>query len=154
MMYVPRFVNGHYRLSLRHKKTNSEFNSYIKRINKYSKGVLGTGKVKIGFRNKRPKFVEKSVIGTCNYSISDFKYEVDIYSDYWKVLGKTQKFFLIAHELRHCECKFFKHIKFKFFNDRCPFSFMNSSIPPEICLKRHLNHYLAEITYGCENVTK
>ena len=132
----------HIRFKLLHKKTPGELEHYVKLINLISNGKLGKNTKHLGFRYNRPTKSMKNVIGSCNYSVFDLQYEIDIYKDTWTKMNHLQKLFLVAHELRHCECKFYKHINIRFFETNCPFSYMNASAPHKLCLKQHKSHYL------------
>jgi len=160
VVYGNQFFRDHYRINHRYENTPLELKKYKDTVKFLSNNKLGSSNIRIGFRTHRPHlkyFIDMTkVIGSCNFVISTLKYEIDIYEDYWKILSDEQKLFLIAHELKHCECQFFKHINSKFSDSKvfkqsntCPMSFMNEKLASQKCIKKHYEVYIKELRYGC-----
>lgn len=134
------------RWDYKHQTPTEELEVMVDLIYTISGGNLGVAPIPIGFI-KRKKGT--NLAGACHFSLKNFGYEVDIVKEVWDNLETVERLILVSHELIHCECASFGHVKVEF-SEGC-YSVMNDQMPSYRCVKRHLAKYLLDIRRGCGN---
>ena len=140
------------RATHRHNTSEPELKEFVKLINTHSKGKMGDMSISIGFvpdyGYTDDRGVKMTILGSCHSVLLLFP-EIDINKKTWKYMNWTDKFFLVAHELYHCECKGFEHIN-DLLPDRCPKHYMHKTSASFWCVKKHRQMYMNQIAKGCE----
>lgn len=138
--------------SHKHYESAPELKRMIRDINVYTKGKLGDPRIRIGYtdgyRVKNDDGIFETVIGSC-HSVWGIYPEIDINRKTYKKMTYTKKFLLVAHELGHCECKWFSHNN-DLYKDGCPKHYMHESSAPNWCLEKYTQKYLAQVKQGCD----
>lgn len=138
--------NDAIRYDFHHKVPDKEIESYRQYLLNLSDGALGNTKVPIGFRN----FPEDSrIAGTCNISLKNMQYEIDINPKLWDYMIGWEKIFLLAHEFIHT-CPSNHNDDTMSETNSCP-KYLNSTyLIPVNCLLEHLGYYTSLLKKGCK----
>ena len=128
-----------------HTKTSNE-------LKDISNGKLGADRVSIQFSRELPEHRKGAdvffVMGRCNFSWSNMKFEVDINEVRWYYQPLRRKLMLLAHEFGHCQCVNFTHTDKKL-KDGCASHYMNGTLPQDSCIDKHWNRYVNQMKEGC-----
>jgi hypothetical protein len=135
-----------------HTKTSSDLEYTRELLKDLSKGALGDDRVSIEFRKDLPEYIKGTdvffVMGRCNFSWSNMRFEVDINENRWYYQSSKRKLMLLAHEFGHCQCVNFTHTD-KLMKDGCASHFMNGQLPQVMCINKHWNRYVKQMKEGC-----
>jgi len=127
-----------------HKKTNPEFEKYLKQL------PIDSGDLIIGFKEAdgildklHSKLDNSTIAGFCGVSIFPLTKQVSINPKWWKIKSDKQKMALLIHEIGHC--KYYKGHEDRKFMLNCPLTLMNSYTVSNRCLDIFWNYYMWEI---------
>jgi hypothetical protein len=128
-----------------HKVPDPEIERYRSYLLLLSDGKLGDSKVPIGFR----KFPEDSTIaGTCNISLKNLQFEIDINKELWQYENEWWKLFLLAHEFLHT-CPKGHNDELLKGDQRCPRYLNSALLISDTCMMDNLEYYVSLLKKGC-----
>jgi hypothetical protein len=143
LLFAP---NDAVRYDFHHKAPNEEIESYRKYLLNLSDGALGNTEVPIGFRDF-PK--DSTIAGTCNISLKNMQYEIDINPKMWDYMIGWEKIFLLAHEFIHT-CPDDHNTTMMEKSPSCPKYLNHKYLIPVNCLLEHLEYYTGLLKKGCK----